>query len=108
MPLHHTVLKNVTPSIQQRACSRVNSAPNTVVNASWVAAPPTPKPAARKVQYIGQGADPAALCVLTHDLRIRTHNSVDGYCSHGDGLWPHRAFVIARARARCAVVCSAP
>ena len=63
-------LKNVTPSIQQHACSRVNSASTTLGNALWAAAPPTPKPAARKVQYIGQGGG-----ALRPDARPANQNS---------------------------------
>lgn len=102
---------NVTPNIQQRACSRINLAANTSSNPSWAEFPPTSKPEAQKVRYIGQGIGAAAgvnLCVMAHDLRIRTRNVVDGRCSHNSKLMPHRLFVTARAWARCAVLCSAP
>ena len=104
-------LNNVTPNIQQRACNRINLTVNTSSNPSWAASPPTPKPEAQKVRYIGQGIGAAAgvnLCVMAHDLRIRMRNVVDGRCSRDAGLMPHRIFVTARAWARCAVLCSTP
>ena len=47
-------LNNVTPSIGQQACTRVNLVANTSANSSWVDSPPAPKPSANKVKYIGQ------------------------------------------------------
>jgi hypothetical protein len=48
------------------------------------------------------------LCVVAHDIRLRTHNVVDGDCPHDRGLLPHRTFATARAWARCAVICRLP
>ncbi len=104
-------LDNVTPGIAQRACARVNLVANTSANSSWADSPPTPKPGADKVRYIGHGTGGAAgvnLCVVAHDARFRTHSVVDGECRHDKGLLPHRTFATARARARCAVICSTP
>jgi len=104
-------LNNVTPGIGQRACTRVNLVANTSANSSWVDSPPAPKPSADKVRYIGYGTGRAAgvnLCVVAHDIRLRTHNVVDGQCPHGGGLLPHRTFATARAWARCAVMCRTP
>ena len=104
-------LDNVTPGIAQRACTRVNLVANTSANSSWVDSPPASKPSADKVRYIGHGTGSAAgvnLCVVAHDIRLRTHNAVDGHCPHDRGLLPHRTFATARAWARCAVVCRTP
>jgi hypothetical protein len=104
-------LGNVTPAIGQRACARVNLVANPSANSSWVASPPASKPSADKVRYIGHGTGGAAgvnLCVVAHDIRLRTHNVVDGHCRHGEGLLPHRTFTTARAWARCAVICRTP
>jgi hypothetical protein len=104
-------LRNVTPGIGQRACTRVNLVANTSANSSWADAPPAAKPSADKVRYIGRGIGSAAgvnLCVVAHDIRLRTHNVVDGHCPHDGGLLPHRTFATARAWARCAVVCRPP
>ena len=38
-------LRNVTPGIAQRACSRVNLVANTSANSAWADSPPAPKPA---------------------------------------------------------------
>jgi len=104
-------LRNVTPNIGQRACSRVNLVANTSANSSWAASPPESKPSADKVRYVGQGTGSAAginLCVVAHDMRLRTHNVVDGHCPHDGRLLPHRTFATARAWARCAVICRTP
>jgi hypothetical protein len=104
-------LRNVTPGIGQQACARVNLVANTSANSSWADAPPAPKPSADKARYIGRGIGNAAgvnLCVVAHDIRLRTHNVVDGHCPHDRGLLPHRTFATARAWARCAVVCRPP
>jgi hypothetical protein len=104
-------LDNVSPGIAQRACSRVNLVANTSADSSWADSPPAPKPSADKVRYIGHGTGSAAsvnLCVVAHDIRLRTHNVVDGHCRHGEGLLPHRTFTTARAWARCAVICRTP
>jgi hypothetical protein len=104
-------LRNVTPGIGQRACSRVHLVANTSANSAWAGSPPPPKPAADKVRYIGQGTGSAAgmnLCVAAHDIRLRTHNVVDGQCPHEGRLLPHRTFATARAWARCAVICRTP
>jgi hypothetical protein len=102
-------LDNVTPAIGKLACSRVNLAATTSPNSAWVGSPPAPKPDANKVKYIGHGLSNGTagvyLCAMAHDLRLRTRNVVDGHCPHGNGLLPHRTFVSARARARCAVIC---
>jgi hypothetical protein len=104
-------LDSVTPGIAQRACARVNLAANTSANSSWTDSPPASKPGADKVRYIGHGTGSAAgvnLCVVAHDIRLRTHNVVDGHCPHNRGLLPHRTFATARAWARCAVICRTP
>ena len=104
-------LDNVTPGIAERACARANLVTNSSANSSWVDFPPAPKPRADKVRYIGHGNGSAAgvnLCVVAHDIRLRTHNVVDGHCPHDRGLLPHRTFAIARAWARCAVICRTP
>jgi hypothetical protein len=104
-------LRNVTPGIGQRACTRVKLVANTSANSSWAGSPPAAKLNADKVRYIGHGIGNAAgvnLCVVAHDIRLRTHNVVDGHCPHGRGLLPHRTFATARAWARCAVVCGPP
>jgi len=104
-------LRNVTPGIGQRACARVNLVANTSANSSWAGSPPASKPSADKVRYIGHGIGSAAgvnLCVVAHDIRLRTHNVVDGHCPHDRGLLPHRTFATARAWARCAVICRPP
>ena len=104
-------LSDVTPGIAQRACTRVNLVANTSANSSWADSPPATKPRADKVRYIGRGTGSAAsvnLCAVAHDIRLRTHNVVDGQCPHGGRLLPHRTFATARAWARCAVICRAP
>ena len=102
-------LRNVTPVIAQRACTRVNLVANTSANSSWADSPPAAKPSADKVRYIGPGSAAGVnLCVVAHDIRLRTHNVVDGHCRHGKGLLPHRTFATARAWARCAVICRTP
>ena len=104
-------LNSVTPGIAQQACIRVNLLANTSANSSWVDSPPAPKPSADKVRYIGRGIGSAAgvnLCVVAHDIRLRTHNVVDGHCPHDRGLLPHRTFATGRAWARCAVICRTP
>jgi hypothetical protein len=63
-------LRNVTPVIAQRACTRVNLVANTSANSSWANSPPAPKPSADKVRYIGPGSAASAnLCVVAHDIR---------------------------------------
>lgn len=104
-------LRSVTPGIGQRACTRVNLVANASSDSSWAGSPPAPKPSADKVRYIGHGIGNAAgvnLCVVAHDMRLRTHNVVDGHCPHGSGLLPHRTIATARAWARCAVICKTP
>jgi hypothetical protein len=102
-------LNNVTLRISRRACRRVNLIGNTSPDAKWVDVPPAAKSDANKVKYIGRGTgDGPALCVVAHDVSFRTRNIVDGNCDHAVGLLPHRNFAIARARARCAVVCNTP
>src|SRR6266550_3336914 len=68
-------LNNITPSIGQQACNRVNLVANTSTNNSWVNSPPAPKPNANEVKYIGRGigsVDGVNLCTMAHDLRLRT------------------------------------
>jgi hypothetical protein len=102
-------LRNVTPAIAQRACTRVNLVANTSANSSWANFPPSPKPGADKVRYIGHGSAAGVnLCVVAHDIRLRTHHVVAGDCPHDTGLLPHRTFATARAFARCAVICRQP
>jgi hypothetical protein len=102
-------LRNVTPGIGQRACTRVNLVANTSANSSWANFPPSPKPGADKVRYIGHGSAAGVnLCVVAHDIRLRTHHVVAGDCPHDTGLLPHRTFATARAFARCAVICRQP
>jgi hypothetical protein len=105
-------LDNVTPAIGKQACSRVNLVATTSPNNSWGNSPPASKPDANKVKYIehgiGNGTPGVSLCVMAHDLRIRTRNVVDGHCPHDSGLLPHRTFVTARAWSRCAVICGTP
>lgn len=104
-------LNNVTPSIGQRACTRVNLVADASPDSSWVDSPPAPKPVADKVRYIGHGIGSAAgvnLCAMARDIRLRTRNVVDGHCAHDSGLLPHRTFATARASARCAIICTTP
>lgn len=106
-------LSDVTSSIGQQACARVDLVVNTSANSSWATSPPAPKPGADKVKYVGHGngigsAAGVNLCAMAHDIRLRTRNVVDGHCPHDSGLLPHRIFATARAWARCAVVCSTP
>ena len=104
-------LNNVTPSIGQQACNRVNLVANASADGSWAASPPAPKPGADKVKFIGHGIGSVAgvnLCAMAHDIRLRTRNVVDGLCPHDRGLLPHRTFATARAWARCAVICRTP
>jgi hypothetical protein len=99
---------NVKASVAQQACARVNLVADFSSNNSWVDAPPEPKPSADKVKYLGHGTGSAAgtnLCANARDVSIWTRNVVDGLCSHDRGLMPHRTFAIARASARCAVIC---
>jgi hypothetical protein len=102
---------NVTASVAQQACTRATLVVDVSANTSWVDAPPAPKPGATKVKYLGHGTGSATgvnLCANAHDGRLRTHDVVDGRCSHDRGLMPHRTFAIARAWARCAVICRPP
>jgi len=101
-------LNGVTLQIMRQACSRVNLTANTSPDPKWVDAPPAAKLSADKVKYIGSAtADGPGLCAVAHDVSFRKRSIVDGNCDHGIGLMPHRNLAIARARARCAVVCSA-
>jgi hypothetical protein len=104
-------LDNVTLNIAQSACTRLNFVTNTSPNNSRVDSPPVSLPGADKVRYIGHGTGSAAgvnLCVVAHDIRVRTRNVVDGQCPRDIGLLPHRIFATARASARCAVICGPP
>lgn len=100
--------QNVTANIAQQACARTNLIVDVSAGTSWLDATPTPKPGAEKVKYLGQGATGVNLCASAHDGRIWTRNVVDGHCPHTGGRMPHRTFAIARASARCAVVCRTP
>jgi hypothetical protein len=102
-------LDRVTLLIARRACKRVNLKVNALADSKWDDVPPPAKFGADRVTYIGRaGADGPGVCVVTHDDSFRSRNIVDGACDQGAGLLPHRNFAIARARARCAVVCDAP
>ena len=102
-------LDRVTLQIARRACNRVNLMVNALADSKWGDVPPPAKLGADKVKYIGRAAsDGPGLCVVAHDDSFRKRNIVDGACDQGAGLLPHRNFGIARARARCAVVCDAP
>jgi len=104
-------LGNVTANVARQACARAGLAADISANTSWADAPPAPKPSADKVRYLGTGSGSAAgvnLCASAHDGRSQTRNVVDGHCPHDKGLMPHRTFAIARAWARCAVLCRSP
>ena len=104
-------LNNVTPQILRRACSRATLIANTLPDPKWVDFPPAAKISANKAKYIGHTTGDVSghsLCTIAHDVSFRTRAIVDGNCNHEVGLLPHRNFATARARARCAVVCSAP
>lgn len=105
-------LNNVTPQILRQACTRVNLIPNTAPDAGWANFPPAAKFSANKVKYIGHRSrgdgSNHGLCTVANDVSFRTRSVIDGNCDHEVGLLPHRNFAIARARARCAVVCSTP
>ncbi|SDS75623.1 hypothetical protein SAMN05444158_3090 [Bradyrhizobium canariense] len=104
-------LRDVTHTIGQQACARINLVANTSPNNLWADFPPAAKPNADNVRYIGRGVEGSAsvnLCAVARDVRIRTRSVVDGHCPHVNGLLPHRIFATARARARCAVICSSP
>jgi hypothetical protein len=102
-------LRDVTHTIGQQACARVNLVANTSPDNLWGDYPPAARPSADNVRYIGRGVKRSAsvnLCAVARDVRIRTRSVVDGHCPHDSGLLPHRIFATARARARCAVICS--
>lgn len=104
-------LKDVTLTMGQQACARINLVANTSSSNPWTDSPPAAKPNADNVRYIGRGDGGSAgvnLCAVARDIRIRTRSVVDGHCPHDRGLLPHRIFATARARARCAVICSSP
>jgi hypothetical protein len=104
-------LRAVTPTLGQQACGRINLMLNTSPNSLWTGSPPAAKPAADSVRYIGRGvgsSDSVYLCAVARDVRVRTRSVVDGDCRHDIGILPHRLFATARARARCAVICSSP
>src|SRR2546430_13213138 len=48
-------LNNITPSIGQQACNRVNLVANTPTNNPWVNSPPARNPNANEVKYIARG-----------------------------------------------------
>lgn len=104
-------LRDVTHTIGQQACARINLVANTSPNNLWADYPLAANPAADNVRYIGRGVEGRTrvnLCAVARDVRIRTRSVVDGHCPHDSGLLPHRVFATARARARCAVICSSP
>jgi hypothetical protein len=104
-------LKDVTYTVGQQACARINLVATSSPNNPWTDSPPAAKPNADSVRYIGRGVGGSAgvnLCAVARDIRIRTRSVVDGHCPHDSGLLPHRIFATARARARCAVICSSP
>src|SRR6476661_2596744 len=104
-------LRDVTYTIGQEACGRLNLVANTSPNSRWTDTPPAAKPNADNVKYIGHGIEGSAsvnLCAVARDARVRTRRVVDAHCPHDSGLLPHRVFATARARARCAVICSSP
>jgi len=100
--------ESVTVDIAQQACARTDLVLDVSADTSWVDATPAPKPGAEKVRYLGHGTAGVNLCANARDGRIRTRNVVDGHCPHSGGRMPHRTFAIARASARCAVVCRTP
>jgi hypothetical protein len=105
-------LRRVTFIMADQACHQAGSSSNGFVNGyrlSDLAA--SPKSVGHKASHIGQGTGDAtgvALCTIARDLRLSTHTVVDGHCPHGKALLPNRVVVVARAQARCAVVCSTP
>lgn len=104
-------LKDVTHTIALQGCARLNLVANTSPTNLWSDFPPAAKPEADYVRYIGRevgGSLSPNLCAVARDVRVRTRSVVDGHCPHDSGLLPHRNFVTARARARCAVICSSP
>jgi hypothetical protein len=104
-------LSNVTYTMGQQACARIDLVANTSPNNPWTDLPPAAKPNADNVRYIGRGVGGSAgvnLCAVARDVRASTRSVVDGHCPHDSGLLPHRIFATARARARCAVICSSP
>jgi len=104
-------LRNVTHTIGQQACARLNLVANTSPNSRWTDFPPAANTNADNVRYVGRGVGGSAsanLCAVARDVRVRTRGVVDAQCPHDSGLLPHRIFATARARARCAVICSSP
>jgi hypothetical protein len=99
---------SVTRAMAAQACNRVGM----VVNTSWffIIPPLASIPAVPKVKYIGHGIGDASginLCVMTRDLDVTVTSQIDGTCTFpGPGYGTRRFFATARARARCAVVCS--
>ena len=81
---------------------RVNLVANTSANSSWVDFFPAPKPNADKVRYIGHGTGRASvvnLFFVAHDIRLRTHNVVDGHFLT-TGAFAAQNFATAQAWAR--------
>jgi hypothetical protein len=105
-------VNNVTLAMAQHACTRANLVVNTADFNFWGAFPPSARPAANKVEYLGHGIGGASsvnLCAAATDTSITQRSEVDGNCSaFAMGFAPTRVFVTARARARCAVVCRTP
>jgi hypothetical protein len=104
-------LNSVTSRMAQRACARAGLASDISPNNSWGDVPPAPRSGTNEVRYLGHATGSnggANLCAMARDMRLRTHNVVDGHCPQDSGLLPHRTFATARAQARCGIVCRTP
>jgi len=104
-------VNNVTLQSAAHACTRANLNLNTSPINWWAAFPPSAKPNAFKVRYVGHGIGSASsvnLCGVAHVVSFTRRFAVDGTCSWNGGSPPLRTFVTVHARARCAVVCSTP
>jgi hypothetical protein len=105
-------VNNISLAIARHACTRANLVVNTAGANFWGVAPPTAKPAANKVRYLGHGIGGAAtvnLCAAATDTSISQQRVRDGGCDgFSQGFPGHRVFVTAHARARCGIVCSTP
>ena len=93
---------NITANIVGAACTRVGMTVNT--SAFFIFSPNSLHSIGDETRNIGHGTGTAAamnLCVIAEDLSNDVSVSVDTSC------WPNsrRFSAVARARARCAVVC---
>ena len=93
---------NITANIAAAACTRVGMTVNT--SAFFIFPPTSLHSVGDETRNIGHGTGTAAamnLCVIAEDLSNDLTESVDTSC------WPNsrRFSAVARARARCAVVC---